>query len=383
MSPETPTQTTKICPTCGTRISESATRCLVCGTEFSSTAEGKSQKAVQGSRMPEVTLTLPAALGLLTLFLVVGAGMVFAALRATGRMATPPPDVTATATATVTPTATETLVPSPVPSATEQPPLEYTIGPGDTCISIALFYGVSVQSLITLNKLPVACNTLQEGAKLLVPYPTPTPAPAATSTLESADATLAACEKVNYTVQETDTLSSIALNYGVPQDAIKAYNGLSTDTVFLGMNLVVPLCERPATPGPSPTPTNPPPYPAPSLLLPSDGSPFTLADSAITLQWSSTGTLRDNERYQVTLEDLTAGDGTKHIELVSDTKFIVPTDLRPTDKLAHIFRWTVTTVRQGPPDTQGNPTWDSAGAESVARVFSWIAMTISGTPSPQ
>jgi LysM repeat protein len=58
-------------------------------------------------------------------------------------------------------------------------------------------------------------------------------------------------------------------------------------------------------------------------------------------------------------------------------------ELRPTDNFPHIFRWTVTTVRQGPPDTQGNATWDSAGAVSAARVFSWIAMTISGTPSPQ
>jgi len=381
MSPET-TPNTKICPTCGTRLSESATRCLVCGTEFSATAEGKSQKVVQGSRMPEVTLSLPGALGLLTLFLVVGAGMVFVALRATGRMATPPPDVTATPTATMTPIPSETPTPSPVPTATEQPPQEYTIGSGDTCISIALAFNVSVQSIIVLNNLPVACNTLREGAKLLVPYPTPTPAPAATATLQAADATLAACEKVSYTVQNNDTLSSIALNYGVPQDAIKAYNGLSTDTVFLGMNLVIPLCERPDTPGPSPTPTNPPPYPAPNLLLPSDGAPFTLADNAITLQWSSIGSLRDNERYQVTIEDLTAGTGFKDLELVSDTKFIVPTSLRPTDNLPHTFRWTVTTVRQGPPDTQGNPTWDSAGAESKARVFSWIAMTISGTPSP-
>jgi LysM repeat protein len=382
MSPETPTQSTKICPTCGTRISESAARCPVCGTEFSQTGEGKAQNVVQGGRMPEITLSLPGALGLLALFLLVGAIMVFFALRATGRLAPPAPDATVTATITVTPTPTDTLIPTPVPSPTDQPPQEYTVGSGDTCISIALTFDVSVQSIILLNNLPVACNTLREGQKLLVPYPTATPAPAATSTLLPAEATLAACDKVTYTVQENDTLSSIALNYNVPQDAIKAYNGLSTDTVYLGLNLVIPLCERPATPGPSPTPTNPPPYPAPNLLLPYDGAPFTLADNAVTLQWSSVGTLRDNERYQVTIEDLTSGNGAKDVELVSDTKYIIPSSVRPTDNLPHIFRWTVSTVRQGPPDSEGNATWDTAGAESLSRVFSWIAETISGTPSP-
>jgi LysM repeat protein len=332
--------------------------------------------------MPELTLSLPAAMGLLALFLIVGAAVVFFILRATGRIAAAAPEVTATVTATVTPTATQTAIPSPTMTPTALPPQEYTVAAGDTCISIALAFDISVQSIILLNNLPVACNTLVEGQKLLVPYPTPTPAPAATSTLPPAEATLAACDKVTYRVQENDTLSSIALNYNVPQDAIKAYNGLSTDAVFLGMDLTIPLCERPATPGPSPTPTNPPPYPAPNLLLPYNGAFFTLADNAVTLQWSSVGSLRDNERYQVTLEDLTAGNGVKDIQLVSDTKYIIPSSMRPTDDIPHIFLWTVTTVRAGPPDSQGNPTWEPAGTESLGRVFSWIATTISGTPSP-
>jgi spore germination protein YaaH len=67
-------------------------------------------------------------------------------------------------------------------------------------------------------------------------------------------ATLQACEKVIYTVQANDTLSSIANNYAVPQEAIKSYNGLAADTVFLGMNLIIPLCERTAPLGPTSTP---------------------------------------------------------------------------------------------------------------------------------
>ena len=34
MSLETPAKKTQVCPTCGTRLSEKAVRCLVCGTEL-------------------------------------------------------------------------------------------------------------------------------------------------------------------------------------------------------------------------------------------------------------------------------------------------------------------------------------------------------------
>jgi len=54
--------------------------------------------------------------------------------------------------------------------------------------------------------------------------------------------------------------------------------------------------------GASPTPTLPPPYPPANLLLPPDGAPFDTANSIITLQWASVGTLRENEAYAVTVE---------------------------------------------------------------------------------
>ncbi|NOY99223.1 MAG: LysM peptidoglycan-binding domain-containing protein [Chloroflexi bacterium] len=384
MSQETSSQKTKICPTCGTRLSEKADKCLVCGSELSPTASApkSAQRAIQGSRMPEITLSLPAALGFLALFLIVGAGAVFLALRTTGRVVEPTPVPTATITVTVTPTPTETLTPTPVPTATPQPPFDYTVAQGDTCGGIALTFGISVQSIIILNNLPASCNNLYVGQVLKIPYPTPTVTPQATATLEAADATRAACDTVNYTVQENDTLSSIAANYAVPQEAVKAFNGLSTDTVFLGMRLVIPLCERAATPGPSPTPTIPPPYPAPNLLLPADGASFTLAHDTVTLQWASIGTLRDNEVYQVTVEDVTEGEGRKITEYVTDTKFIVPVSFRPKDSLPHVMRWGVTTVRQAGTDEQGEPIWASAGAPSLQRVFSWTGAAPESTPTP-
>ena len=330
-------------------------------------------------------MSLPAALGLLAVFLIVGAVLVFAVMRMLGggtitASAQGTPTLTLTLPASLTPT--ELASSTPVPTPTIQPPFAYKVATGDTCTSIALAFGVSVQSIIVLNNLPVACNTLSIGQPLNIPYPTPTPLPQATATFEPAQATLAACDKVIYTVQANDTLGSISANYAVSQEAIKSYNGLSTDTVFLGMSLVVPLCERAATPGPTPTPTTPPPYPAPNLLLPADGASFTLANDNITLQWASIGTLRDNESYTIVIEDVTEGEGRRLVDYVVDTKYIIPLSFRPKDSAPHIFRWYVSTVRRTGTDDQGQPIWSSAGEPSTARVFSWQGVAPEATPKP-
>ena len=387
MLQEPSSQKTKVCPTCGTRLSENATRCLVCGTELTAKAATKSKKAetiVQASRMPEITLSLPAALGALVTILLIGAAAVYFSLQAglTGTTLTEPTiELTPSETGTITPTGTEAPTQTPIPTETALPPFEYTVRDGDTCGGIAIAFEVSVQSLVILNNLPTTC-IIAPNQILQIPYPTATPAPPPTEVPNEATQTADACEKAPYTVQANDTLSSISLSYNVPQDAIKFYNGLPTDNVLIGQTLLIPLCARFATPGPTPTATLPPPYPAANLLLPADGAAFTLANDVVTLQWASIGTLRENEAYQVTIEDVTSGQGRRLTDYVSDTKFIVPTSFRPNDNLAHVIRWWVTTVRQNGVDDQGQPLFESAGAISEERVFTWVGVAVEGTPNP-
>jgi len=252
----------------------------VCGANLVVSEKNQpAAKAVQGSRMPEITLSLPAILGFFTLFLAIGAGLVYFALNQPGASTTEPtitPTETSTPTPSVTPTAvTPTITNTPEPSPT---PFTYKVTTGDTCSSIAYAFNVSINAVVLLNDLPAACDTLYIGQPLLIPQPTPTATPMPTATLSSAEATEAACTKIEYVVQDNDTLSSIAANYNVSMAVLKTYNGLVNDTVRLGQPIIIPLCERNATPGPSPTPTNPPPYPAPVLLLPPDGEPYTIAE---------------------------------------------------------------------------------------------------------
>ena len=377
-------QKSQICPTCGTRLTENATRCLVCGTELTAKAATKSKKVdttIQASRMPEITLSLPAALGALVIVLLIGAAVVYFSLNVGGQIVEPTVVVSPTNTATITPTATDIPTATLIPTETPLPPFDYKVRSGETCGVISATFHISVQSIIVLNQLSSECF-VSVGQTLKIPYPTATPAPPPTAIPNEATQTAQACEKVPYTIQANDTLSSISANYNVPQDAIKFYNGLASDNVLLGTTILIPLCERFATPGPTPTATLPPPYPAPSLLLPEDGAAFTLANDVVTLQWSTIGTLRDNERYQVTILDVTSGEGLRQTDYVTDNKYIVPSSFRPNDNLAHVIRWWVTTVRQNGVDEQGQPVYASAGAISDERVFSWVGVAIQASPKP-
>jgi len=382
MSPDNQPNTTKICPTCGTRLGINATRCSVCGSNLAPSVAVSSAKAVTGSRIPQVTLSLPVVFGLAILLLVIGAGVVYAVLQSLGDKApiaaaapaNTTPTSTTTPTASMTPTITFT--PSPQPTWTLEPPIEYTVVQDDLCSSIAANFRVSVDSIIQLNG--INCDVLSVGTVLKIPRPTPTASPAPTNTLNPTEAAAAECSKVEVIVKAGDTMGGIAANYAVSSESIMAYNNKPNDTVYEGEKLVIPLCEqRLETPSPTPVP----PYAAPNLLLPADGASYTNPAEVITLQWSSVGTLRQNEAYAVTIEDVTEGNARKLVEYVTDTKFIVPESFRPTSTNPHVFRWSVLPVRQVSTDKDtGNPVWEPGGAVSAQRVFSWVG---TGSPAPQ
>jgi LysM repeat protein len=179
----------------------------------------------------------------LAVFALLAAGLTYGAMRATGlgepSEPTGTPTLTPTQTATLPPLATETEV----PTATLEPPTQYRVVEGDQCLGLAAFFGVSVQSIVELNQLPATCP-LSIGQTILIPRPTPTPLPPPTETLSPAEATDAACEKITYTVLDNDTLGGIAENYNVAMQGIMDYNGMTSQTVFAGQVLIIPLCER-------------------------------------------------------------------------------------------------------------------------------------------
>jgi LysM repeat protein len=374
----------RLCPTCGTRAGAAATKCLVCGADLTSVpvSPGGRGSAAPG-RAAATPLRGPGAwlfAVLLVVLVLAGAGLVlFAYGKIPAVMVSPTPSITLTFTPpptfTPTATATETLE----PTATSLPPTPYVVKTGDQCGIIAANFDVSVQSIIALNHLDPNC-LLPVGKTIMIPQPTSTPTALPTATLPGGLATVP--PPFTHTVVSGETCGGIAKAFKINLSDLIAENGLKADcTIRPGQILVVPF---PAPVGPTPTPTVPPPYPAPKLLLPADGQQFVAPeDKTVTLQWASVGELQPNEAYSVVVEDVTCRCARFYKQTVTETKLIVPEDYRPTEAAPHLFRWSVTTVRQENPGAAGQPVYDPAGATSADSDFIWAgAAAAATTPSP-
>lgn len=159
---------------------------------------------------------------------------------------TPPPPPTATPTATATqvpvstatPTATATVPPAVVETATPtatstgippvatqvQPPTAtYIVQQGDTLFSIARRFGTTVEALRAANGLPN--DTIRTGQVLFIPPPAPP------STVPG---------YIVHTVAPNDTLFSLAQQYGTTVEAIMQANGLSSNRINVGQQLLIP-----------------------------------------------------------------------------------------------------------------------------------------------
>ena len=138
--------------------------------------------------------------------------------------------------------------PAPAPSGST-----YVVRRGDTLISIAARYGVSVSQLASLNGL-YWNSWVYVGQRLSIPGGSATPAPS-----PSPDPPATAAGGV-YVVKRGNTLFSIARWHGTTVSALMSVNGLSSTTIYVGQRLKIP--------GGSTTPSDPPvnpPAPAPGV----------------------------------------------------------------------------------------------------------------------
>jgi LysM repeat protein len=383
----TPASKSRNCPVCGTKLSENARRCLVCGTDLTSEPSTlkpkKTNDKIDSKRIPEIKMNLIAFIAIIVVILVLIGLLIFFII--TGGKSEAEGLDNAEATIVVTPTLTitpsNTPTQTPLPTWTPLPPVEYTVKDNETCLDIALQFNTSVQSIILANNLNTSC-LISPGSVLQVPQPTLTPSPVPTATPEAFIADVEMCTQTDTIIVEANmTLSSIAANYNVSMSDIRIYNNLPNDIVRQGDRLIIPLCDRLPTAGPTLTPTPLPPYPAPNPLLPRSGAAFTATDEAVTLQWASVASLFPGEVYRVMVQDLTSAEEKILVDYVSDTKYILPASFRPIDTTPHIIQWSVSVARQINSDPN-NPIYEEAGAISQFRVFSWVGSGIAPTAAP-
>ena len=113
----------------------------------------------------------------------------------------------------------------------------YVVRPGDTLSQISLRYGVTVQTLASVNTLSDP-SRLTPGQVLKIPRAraalgVPQAQPAASRATQPALLAV-------YWVRGGDTLYGIAARYGVTADALKEANGLWTDIIVPGQRLDIP-----------------------------------------------------------------------------------------------------------------------------------------------
>lgn len=156
---------------------------------------------------------------------------------------------TATGVSEAAPATVALPSPSPGGATVEATPVAttfvtYTVKPGDTLSEIAAEYGVSVASIQSANNLQGVTIYadqeliiyLDEGAVVAL-----TATPTAEATQEGV---------IIHEVQPGDTLSEIAVKYGVTVEAIMAANGLDSDVIRVGQKLAIPGGDVTPTPEP-------------------------------------------------------------------------------------------------------------------------------------
>ncbi|MCB0184320.1 MAG: LysM peptidoglycan-binding domain-containing protein, partial [Caldilineaceae bacterium] len=104
---------------------------------------------------------------------------------------------------------------------------------GDTLSSIAQRYATTVQALMRVNNLRT--TNIYVGQRLTISVASDPNQPV-----------------IYYTVQRGDTLSSIAQRYNITVDAIRAANGLTSNTIYIGQQLLIPNSLGYPTPPPVP-----------------------------------------------------------------------------------------------------------------------------------
>jgi LysM repeat protein len=231
-----PPPSPRLCPLCGSRVSEQATKCLVCGTNLA-------RAAAKIAKPRRRFYPSPFVLGVFAVLLVIG--MLLMGL-ATGQVPMPAvfrfptPTVTPTFTPRPTPTATATVTETPVPTSTPEPPISYVIKDGDSCLGIAIQYDITVESLILENRLDPDC-TVAVGHTIRVPRPTPTIGVPPTEVPPGTTPLPTVPPYPTYIVVAGDSCLAIALQNGLTVDELMRANGIADcNFLLLGQSLRIP-----------------------------------------------------------------------------------------------------------------------------------------------
>lgn len=368
------TSTPQHCSVCGARVAEEAKTCLMCGSPLKDVGADASTEESPGKHFPLIRILILAIVAIIILVGAVILGLNLSQGDMSAELPTFTPTITRTPTVTplATSTATPTITPAPMHTPTAIPPQPYAVQSGDSLLSIALDFDLTVNELMVFNGLD--SEIIIAGQQLLIPPSTPTPGP--TPTLEPGASTATPSPYTVYIVRQGDVLSTIAEQFGVSTADIRSANdmGANEETIKVGQVLMIPN----VTPTPAPleavfvsgTPTPRGSYESPVMLYPPADMVFAGEDALVVLQWASVGLLDAREVYQVEfIVPTQAGKNTIHAYMRS-TAWRVPTDLWPPESVMdRQCAWRINVARRV--TESGEPKYKIISRMGPRRAFEW------------
>jgi LysM repeat protein len=284
---------------------------------------------------------------------------------AQGILPTSIPLMDATPTATETPTPAPTPTPPPVTSETVM--VTHIVEAGETLLSIALQYDVTVDAIQQANGL--ADELIRIGDQLTIPI-----------VRENVASASGPASNFTYTVAEGDTLISIALKFGSSVEDIQAANSLAVNALIRpGDSLIIPVQGVPpeamqpeAAPtvaaeagAPQPTAVI---YPQPQLISPPEGAQISRSEPVL-LQWASVGVLQPNEWYVLQLLERSPQARPLSTAWTKQTSYRLGAELAPAEGQLAEYDWLISVVRVNP--VSGQLSLVAASPPSEIRRFVW------------
>jgi hypothetical protein len=151
--------------------------------------------------------------------------------------------------------------------------------------------------------------------------------------------------------------------------------------IVAGQSLIIPQGSTP-TPDALATATPLPSYGAVRLLQPLDGSRVVGNGMPVLLQWLSSGILRDDETYRVTVDQVGGSIRLPPVYIKATALHVSPDLFPPPGDPNRSLRWTVTIMRQVGVGSDGTPLYQVV-SPSASRTFLWLLAPPTPTLTPE
>ncbi|MFO7630993.1 MAG: LysM peptidoglycan-binding domain-containing protein [Caldilinea sp.] len=274
------------------------------------------------------------------------------------------------ATVTPTPTATPPPTATPVPIVQQTVFLRHVVESGETLLSLAIKYDVSVEEIQRANNL--SSELIRVGDELTIPV-----------LRDSVVAQLSAVTtNFEYIVTSGDTLSTIATKFGSTVEGLLLANNLAAGQFIRpGDVLVIPVPGAPPealevamesasleTPqaGNDPAATT---YAQPRLISPQQGATLPRTEPVI-FQWASVDLLAANEWYVLQILPRNLAARTLPTAWTKQATYRLEPSLAPADGQVADYAWLVSVVRVKRA-ADGRTLLEAASPSSTVRTFSW------------